>query len=353
MHDQAIFVLSGDELTPLTETRYENEALLHQALEDYPDLIAGIATSGEGGRLLLVRREMPVPGPSGSTSLSLDHLFVDSAGVPVLVEAKRSSDTRSRREVVAQMLDYAANGIAYWPPDRLRAIVEEGVAPPQHGADDKGGDYLQTRLGIAEDADRYWRTVEDNLRAGRIRLIFLAGRLTSELVRIIEFLNEQMRDTEVLGIEVPQYKGEGTTTVFVPRVVGRTSAAVDMKGGGSKVPWTKDSLLLAAREICTDLEVALVERLLDHVVSRKGRSPGARARRPGSRAGTRSRASTRRSGTSTSLMCRAKAGSTSSSASMTRGIRTGPEPMPKPLVRSRHARHRSGPRAVTRPGRAG
>jgi len=40
---------------------------------------------------------------------SLDHLFLDEAGVPTLVEVKRSSDTRARREMVAQMLDYFNN----------------------------------------------------------------------------------------------------------------------------------------------------------------------------------------------------------------------------------------------------
>src|SRR4051794_12230288 len=43
--------------------------------------------------------------PGGSSRWSLDHLFVDQEGVPTLVEVKRSSDTRARREVVAQMLD--------------------------------------------------------------------------------------------------------------------------------------------------------------------------------------------------------------------------------------------------------
>jgi hypothetical protein len=37
----------------------------------------------------------------------------DAAGVPTLVEVKRSSDTRARREVVAQLLEYAANATAY------------------------------------------------------------------------------------------------------------------------------------------------------------------------------------------------------------------------------------------------
>jgi hypothetical protein len=39
--------------------------------------------------------------------------------VPTLVEVKRSDDTRIRREVVGQMLDYAANGVVYWPGEVL------------------------------------------------------------------------------------------------------------------------------------------------------------------------------------------------------------------------------------------
>lgn len=41
---------------------------------------------------------------------SLDHLVVDQDAVPTFVEVKRASDTRARREVMAQMLDYAAKG---------------------------------------------------------------------------------------------------------------------------------------------------------------------------------------------------------------------------------------------------
>jgi hypothetical protein len=52
---------------------------------------------------------------------SLDHLFLDQDGVPTLVEVKRGTDTRIRREVVGQMLDYAANGVVYWPLETIRA----------------------------------------------------------------------------------------------------------------------------------------------------------------------------------------------------------------------------------------
>src|SRR4051794_25314367 len=61
---------------------------------------------------------------TGSDRWSLDHVFLNADGVPTLVEVKRSSDTRARREVVAQMLDYAANATAYWKVDALRAWFE-------------------------------------------------------------------------------------------------------------------------------------------------------------------------------------------------------------------------------------
>ena len=53
---------------------------------------------------------------------SLDHLFLDQEGIPTFVECKRSTDTRARREVVAQMLDYAANGLQYWSMERIQTV---------------------------------------------------------------------------------------------------------------------------------------------------------------------------------------------------------------------------------------
>jgi hypothetical protein len=53
-----------------------------------------------------------------------------------------------------------------------------------------------------EGVDAYWARVGANLASGRLRLIFVADEIPAELKRIIEFLNEQMRPTEVLGVEV-------------------------------------------------------------------------------------------------------------------------------------------------------
>ena len=105
-------------------------------------------------RWLLVAREAGVPmREEGGDQLSLDHLFLDQDAVPTLVEVKRSSDTRIRREVVGQMLDYAANAVAYWTEASLRARFEarceaEGKDPGQAVAE-----FLQMGGEKAGDAD--------------------------------------------------------------------------------------------------------------------------------------------------------------------------------------------------------
>src|SRR4051794_9686871 len=101
----------------LTEVRCRDEGNeLQLLLEQNLDLLPGEQINEEEPRRwMLIRREMPVQNPnSGDPRWSVDLFVVDQDAVPTLVECKRALDTRSRREVVGQMLDYAANGHFYW-----------------------------------------------------------------------------------------------------------------------------------------------------------------------------------------------------------------------------------------------
>ncbi|MEV6283195.1 hypothetical protein [Kribbella sp. NPDC051770] len=260
MSSEGIFLQVGDQLQLLKEQAYDSEDLLQVALARHPEVIAGSSTESEGdGRLLLITREMGVPAvASGPSWFSLDHLFIDHEGVPVLVEVKRSSDTRIRREVIGQMLDYAANGVKYWPLRLLREQLEKRAAE-----EDSSVEELLGQLQPGLDPEEFWRTVESNLLAGRVRMIFVADALPPELVRVIEFLNEQMNPAEVLGVELRQFVA-GDHVAYVPRVVGRTSYAIDKKDSSGQ-RWTRESFLEIARERCSAAELDLAERLLAHV----------------------------------------------------------------------------------------
>jgi hypothetical protein len=157
-------------------------------------------------------------------------LFVTRQGVPVLVELKRAVDTRLRREVVGQMLDYAANAVVYWPVDKLRTAFETRCA--RHGIEPDVE--IARVLADGTDAEAFWQKAKTNLQAGRVRLVFVADTIPPELRRVVEFLNEQMDPAEVLAIEVRQYIAGGLRTL-VPSVVGQTAEAQQRKGtsGGS------------------------------------------------------------------------------------------------------------------------
>src|SRR6266540_1586834 len=119
-----IYLIQGDgQLVEMTEQAYDSDDLLQGLLANDPRWLAGDqGDSIAPRRWLLVSREHAVPSEEGGGGRwSLDHLFLDQDAVPTLVEVKRGTDTRARREVIGQMLDYAANGIAYWPVHQVRA----------------------------------------------------------------------------------------------------------------------------------------------------------------------------------------------------------------------------------------
>src|SRR6266536_4640753 len=110
----------------MTEQPYDSEDILQALIARFPSLLAGDQLdSTSPRRWVLVDREAGLPDDEDAAGRwSVDHLFIDQDAIPTLVEVKRSSDTRIRREVVGQMLDYAANAVVYWPVDYFRAEFE-------------------------------------------------------------------------------------------------------------------------------------------------------------------------------------------------------------------------------------
>jgi hypothetical protein len=236
-----IFLLrGGDDLVPMTEAPYDSEDVLQELLAKFPDLLAGDQLAGtDARRWVLIDRESAVPDTEeGARRWSVDHLFLDQDGVPTLVEVKRSSDTRLRREVVGQLIDYAANAVVYWPVETLRTAFEARLEREGRDADAE----LAAVLRPDADADAYWDQAAANLKAGRIRLVFVADEIPRELRRVVEFLNEQMA-AEVIAIEVKQYVGPDGLRTLVPRAIGQTVAAETRKRPREKRQWDKASFL--------------------------------------------------------------------------------------------------------------
>lgn len=187
-------------LTAMRPSEPRSDDFMQKLVAAHPELI-----SDQDGALLLIRREQPIADrEDGSGRWSLDHLFVTRSGVPVLVELKRAVDTRLRREVIGQMLDYAANGTAYWQGGRI--------------------------------AESFAATMAEQSRDPDV-----------ELARIVEFLNEQMK-ADVRAVELSWFESDGGVTALTPRVFGETERAQTEKAARSALPpigrdtWIKEKL---------------------------------------------------------------------------------------------------------------
>jgi hypothetical protein len=269
-----IFLLRGeDELVEMREAPYEAEEVLQALIARFPSLLAGDQYTGGAARgWLLVGREAALPDDQDAAGRwSVDHLFLDQDAVPTIVEVKRSSDTRIRREVVGQMLDYAANGVVYWPLEQLREIFlrqcERDTRDPDAVVADVAGDET--------DVEEFWARAGENLRAGKLRMVFVSDEIPRELRRVVEFLNGQMNPAEVIAIEVKQYLAADGTKTLVPRVIGQTAEVEVRKGrrvDRQRRVWDEDSLFTELEHKRGTEEARVARDLYDWTLAR-GWSP--------------------------------------------------------------------------------
>lgn len=228
-----VFQIRDDgKLVQFTASPYDTEDDLQTYVEQYHDLLAGDLIDAETPRRwVLVGREARLAGDqSGVGRWSIDHVFLDQDAIPTIVEVKRSSDTRIRREVIGQMMEYAAHAVVYWPPEKMRAEFE---ATCERDGEDPG-DRLARLLEASDEAsaeaesETFWERAKENLEQGHLRLLFVADHFPAETKRIIEFLNEKMTDVEVLAVEIRQYTGDGWP-ILVPRIYGQSEMARQRK----------------------------------------------------------------------------------------------------------------------------
>jgi hypothetical protein len=258
-----VFVFKSDgSLVEMEVAPFDSEKVFQDLLERFPRLLSGDQINPSSPRKwLLISREQSIPSEdSGPGRWSVDHLFLDQDGVPTLVEVKRQSDSRIRREVVGQMLDYAANAVVYWPGEEIRSRFQATC----ENQDKNASDVLADLIGDEADEDEFWRSVDVNLKAGRIRMLFVADNIPSELQRIVEFLNEQMRPAEVLAVEIRRFAGEGLRTL-VPRVIGQTSEAQQRKGvsGRAQREWDEETFFADVQQRRGNDTVVLLQKILD------------------------------------------------------------------------------------------
>jgi hypothetical protein len=157
-----IYLLRGeDELLEMVEQQYGSEEILQALIAKFPSLLAGDQSGTSAPRRwLLIGREAALPDDQdGGGRWSVDHLFLDQDAIPTIVEVKRSSETRIQREVIGQMLDYAANAVVDWPVERLR---ENPIRHAERYGRDPD-ELVAEAAGPEADVEGDWEQAAENL----------------------------------------------------------------------------------------------------------------------------------------------------------------------------------------------
>ncbi|WP_267426207.1 hypothetical protein [Methylobacterium sp. GC_Met_2] len=258
-NQSGVFLIQNDEtLVAMQPAEFSKEVDFQTLLSKFPALLVGDQINPEQPRrFVLVKQEQAIGHEDNEARWSIDHLFLDQSGTPTLVEVKRQNDTRLRREVIGQILDYAANYQVSWTWETIRSAFESTCA-------DNGAQHdvvLAEFLDKDVTPDQFWANVKTNLQAGKIRMLIVADHIPTEVRRIVEFLNKQMDPAEFLAVELRQYAA-GNLRTLVPMVFGQTQEATKKQVSSSGPRWTEERFIEALASKGSPAEVDVAHALI-------------------------------------------------------------------------------------------
>jgi len=173
------------------------------------------------------------------------------------LETKLADNPEITREVVGQVLEYAAHESLEWSVER---VLQEA----QDYWNERGTAFqesLEVTFG-ADIAEGFWNRLTENVRQGQIRIIIAADRLPQQVRRVIEFLNN-MSEFEIYGLEIGFHTDSKGRSILATKLVGQSERTIITKRKGS--PWDLERFFkdmenkkvpaqeIAAFRLCHDL----------------------------------------------------------------------------------------------------
>lgn len=218
-------LLRGATDTVVVEAPFVNEAELQRVLADTPSLLTRPAEDA----LSLVARELDLPDAG-----NLDLLFVDANGLPTAVEVKLARNRESRRQVIAQIIDYVSS-LTLLTVDELDSRVDGALEAALRSFDVERDD---------KTFERRWQAAGANLRAGLARVALVLDDAPDDLARIVRFLADHS-NFDLRLITVTKYSSGPMGSLYVPGFLV-TRDLVGQSGTGPRPLLPKLGAIVAA-----------------------------------------------------------------------------------------------------------
>ncbi len=211
---------SGQRLQPIgdKEKAYD-EAWLQELLRKQPEILPVAEIEP------IFYPMIPIGYEVSTETGAIDNLFISHRGYLTLVETKLWRNPEAKREVVAQVIDYASS-LSKWDYDRLNDVAME-YTKKYADAELNLVDWVEKQLGPVEGGrDFFEETVAKNLRLGRFLALIVGDRIRQSVVEMVNYVNKYPGlALDVALVELRCYwikKRHSWPLLIVPRVVTRT-----------------------------------------------------------------------------------------------------------------------------------
>jgi hypothetical protein len=215
-----IVVTAGDSKRVVKRAEYVKEEELRTLIQDSPELFHALGTNLT---FIPVGREVSV----GQGRVDL--VFVDSDGLVTLVETKLRANYESRREVVGQVLEYAAHASLWTLEDveRMAAEFYSSAQAPQDlsGAtfDSVADSFLQADRNAEQASgptvDELRSAITASLAGGHLRVVVGIDEDVESLERIVRYVSRHS-DLQVVLMQVSRFRIDDERSVLIPSLIG-------------------------------------------------------------------------------------------------------------------------------------
>jgi len=211
---------SGETLQLIEDReRVYDESWLQELLRRHPDILPVAEIEPIFYPLVPIGRE--VVAETGA----IDNLFISHRGYLVLVETKLWRNPEAKREVVAQVIDYAS-AVSKWNYSRLDRVTR-GYTREYEDTEMGLADWVGKQCGPIEGGRTFFEeTVAKNLRMGRFLTLIVGDRIRRSIIEMLSYVNKYPHlATDVGLVELQCYrwkKEKDWPLLVVPSIVART-----------------------------------------------------------------------------------------------------------------------------------
>lgn len=228
---------------------YAAEAELQRLLAESPGLLTTDEIRPDASPFVVAVREFTLPVGS------IDLLAFSAAGDIGIIECKLATNTQVKREVIGQVLDYAAH---LW-----EMSYEDLDAKVKERTQFNLADLVAQSSNLPDwDEEEFRGNVRANLLSGNFILLIAVNELNDELSRIVRFVNATGTPAYAFAAMEMRRFQSNEVEMLVPRVFGPMRSAAK-RSSEAKKKWDEESFFAELREQHGGESVRVAERILE------------------------------------------------------------------------------------------